>query len=783
MSEDKVKVMGYTIEKLLDLLPAIYRQRDYKLEKPLEDLIGVIAEQVAIIEKDIGGLYEDWFIETCSEWVTSYIAELMGARSLSASRASLNNNNPISQRAYVANTIAYRRRKGTTSMLEQLARDITFWGANVVEFFQLLATTQNLNHLRLENHRTPDLRQTPRLELLDTPFDDIAHTAEVRRITSERGHYNIPNVGIFLWRLQSFPSPKEVRAFKKSSSKFMFNPFGYPVPLFNHPILEQEIAHLAEEVNVPVPIRIRAIYEDLDKYYGDEKSIFIGVKYSGEEYRSIPTREIEICNLSKWDEAGWQHPISGKISIDPITGKIALSKEADEVRVTYHYGFSSKIGGGCYVRPDLNMEYLQYSPLPLPPTFFKISQMKKTSSSTSSSPETIYKNIQDAINAWNGTDLKNIIFEIQDSENYNENIEIALPVDSTVVIKASQEQRPVLKSIRVTGDSGSKLILDGLWIENNDKFKTPILLEIGIGSLKMLAVHHCTLVPGQENPSKNLSIYLEGGNDGLAVSLDKTICGRVQLLNSLVFDWEGITSGVENEEGHRLVTFLKKTFNIAWLQDDTLFIKSGDDTNIHATKDEHSLELKLEQTHVILKIDGEKAKYEFVVKEKKVYTQSETSFAVQDSIIDAKGDNPALSVHTAKIENTSIFGKTEVERFRLASNTIFTGVVTSKITQQGCMRFSYIPPNSKTPWRYMCQPTEKSADQSNLPRFTSEIYGEPGYAQLHRTVAKEIFEGADNGAEMGTFNHLFQPHRIADLRASLNEYLRFGLETGVYLVT
>jgi hypothetical protein len=54
---------------------------------------------------------------------------------------------------------------------------------------------------------------------------------------------------------------------------------------------------------------------------------------------------------------------------------------------------------------------------------------------------------------------------------------------------------------------------------------------------------------------------------------------------------------------------------------------------------------------------------------------------------------------------------------------------------------------------------------------------------LHRNVDIEIFEGADNAAEMGAFNHLLQPQRMRDLKSALNEYLRFGLEPGVFLVT
>jgi hypothetical protein len=64
----------------------------------------------------------------------------------------------LTPRAEVANTIGYRRRKGTASVLEQLARDVTGWNARAVEFFQLLAWTQFMNHVRPTNFYAPDLR-------------------------------------------------------------------------------------------------------------------------------------------------------------------------------------------------------------------------------------------------------------------------------------------------------------------------------------------------------------------------------------------------------------------------------------------------------------------------------------------------------------------------------------------------------------------------------------------------------------------------------------------------
>ena len=119
----------YTGEKLYELLPAIYRKRDEELGKPLEALLSIISDQVKILEQDIEGLYENWFIETCDKWVIPYIADLIGARSLNQL-----NKSSLIQRAYVANTIGYRRRKGTLAMLEQLAQDVTHWNAKAAEF-------------------------------------------------------------------------------------------------------------------------------------------------------------------------------------------------------------------------------------------------------------------------------------------------------------------------------------------------------------------------------------------------------------------------------------------------------------------------------------------------------------------------------------------------------------------------------------------------------------------------------------------------------------------------
>jgi hypothetical protein len=139
-----------------------------------------VAGQVDVLSEELSQLYDDQFIETCARWVAPYIGDLIGYRVLHGVVPEV-----ASPRAEVANTIAYRRRKGTASVLEQLARDVTGWPARAVEFFERLVTTQYMNHPRSLAQATVDLRDHEGLAWVAQQgggFDDLAHTGDVRRI-------------------------------------------------------------------------------------------------------------------------------------------------------------------------------------------------------------------------------------------------------------------------------------------------------------------------------------------------------------------------------------------------------------------------------------------------------------------------------------------------------------------------------------------------------------------------------------------------------------------------
>jgi hypothetical protein len=195
------------------------------------------------------------------------------------------------------------------------------------------------------------------------------------------------------------------------------------------------------------------------------------------------------------------------------------------------------------------------------------------------------------------------------------------------------------------------------------------------------------------------------------------------------------------------------------------------------------------------------------------------SLLIQDSIIDGL-DGSAIRGPSVIIKESTILGSVSVRSVKLGSNSIFTGKVTADRIQEGCIRFCYFPKDSKVPRQYYCQPDtailsaikteldaalakdpgmppqklkdlekeirerlEKEISVWLKPFFTNLRYSKPAYAQLHVLCPKEIITGADDEAEMGVFHHLQQPQREANLRASLEEYLRVGLEAGIFYVT
>lgn len=439
--------MSFDAERTYELLPAVYRIRDADQGEPLKALLSVIADQVGVLEEDLAQLYDDQFIETCAPWVVPYIGDLIGYRALHNVVPKIG-----SQRAEVAHTIGFRRRKGTAAMLEQLARDVTGWNARAVEFFQLLGWTQwTPNHIRPKNVYSPDMREWQTLENINGPFDTVAHTVDVRDVATGQGKYNIQNIGIFLWRLGAY-SLTESPAFQLDAKRFLFHPLGYDTQLFTNPVTEDEVTHLAEPINVPAPISRRVFDAYLPQYYGDGASVSLD---------GVPIEKIVACDLS-----GWVHtPPAGKIAIDPVLGRIAFGDaQSGPPLVTFHYGFADDMGGGEYDRAatfDALLTPVETVPAP-------------------------HATIQDALN----TVAAGGVVEISNSGRYMETPAINVNAGQRVELSAVNEHRPTLVlggDLVITAASDSEVTLNGLLIAGGT-------IRVS-GGLRALRLRHCTVLP------------------------------------------------------------------------------------------------------------------------------------------------------------------------------------------------------------------------------------------------------------------------------------------------
>jgi hypothetical protein len=159
---------------------------------------------------------------------------------------------------------------------------------------------------------------------------------------------------------------------------------------------------------------------------------------------------------------------------------------------------------------------------------------------------------------------------------------------------------------------------------------------------------------------------------------------------------------------------------------------------------------------------------------------------IAHSILDHGGAGPmtsavALEAPEADLESVTVLGRSLLRELS-ASNTIFGAVVEVARRQRGCVRFSYVPPGSHTPRRYRCRPEGEGEAARVMPRWSSIDWGDPAYGQLAPGVPCEIARGADDENEMGMFRSVQQAQRVAALRDALDEYLRFGLEAGVFFV-
>jgi hypothetical protein len=343
-------------DELWERLPATLRRRDEEAGGVLHALLRVMAATGDVVDADLDLLADDWYIETCEEWLVPYIGDLVGTAGLH----DLGDAPAFSNRARVADTLRFRRRKGTAAMLEELARTTTGWAAHAVELFEVMSATQHVNHVRPGALATASIRDAQAMELVDTPFDPTAHTADVRPIRRLTGWYNLPHIGLFVWPIASVPLHQVTPApIPEQDGMFHVDPLGNDHRMYAPMVAEPGIEHRSDETNVPGPLRRRPLHDELDRrragspepprwFLDDDPAFRVWRQQTANDaLTAVPYEQVHVCDLS--DPA---LPTGDDVRVDPVNGRLSVALPVPHrLAVSWSMASAGDVGAGPWPRP------------------------------------------------------------------------------------------------------------------------------------------------------------------------------------------------------------------------------------------------------------------------------------------------------------------------------------------------------------------------------------------------------------------------------------------------
>lgn len=743
---------------LFELLPQHLRNRDAEVGWPLEALTALLAEELRIVEQDIDQLYDNWFIETCEPWAVPYIAALVGARGLrdiGGGEAGL--------RSFIANTLGYRQAKGTAAALEQMARDVTGWPVVAVEFFQKLVWSQNVNHVRPDAPGIASVRDAEAARAAHGPFETACHTAGAGPAAGWAGRYNLPNIGLFIWRLDAYPlgflsnepngylGGPQPRVSQFGPGLLHFDPLGADRPLHNRPKSDTSIAARVDERVVPAPLDRRLLHRDLNALrdgdpgggrWFDELPV-VRVRLDG---ATLPPEKLFCCNLEARPDGGggfvWERPAAaGSVLFDPELGRLSLhpDDEAKSLETVHAYAAPFDIGGGPYDRTESVEEWRDglFPAGEAAPWRIGVSSRAEDKTDDPDQGGPVVETLVAAVQRWNAVAEPGMrgIITLLDNASYATNLAtptrtIRIPAGARLAIVAASwplselpggirrrdpnlispiHRRPHVQSnMWVVGEAGGPddepgtLILDGLLIEGE--------VAVRDGALGRLEIRHSTV--GASAAGLPAGIRIVAGNEALTVAVRGSIVGKVAM--NAAAGGLGIFDSIVGED----------------------------------------------------RISGE--------------DPDSMTIVVQAPAADLE------------LERSTLFGRCAVRSIE-AGNSILVGRADSAHRQTGCVRFCYAPLSSRVPRRYRCAPDLSLESEAvrlgreltpaervqvanaNTPRFTDSRFGASAFGQLSLACPAAIRIGGEGGAEMGAGFGAGEPFRRANLADAMQEYLPFGL--------
>ncbi|MCM1982220.1 hypothetical protein [Lyngbya confervoides] len=794
----------YYTEKLWDWIPAIYRDEDGLADYPgvLRALVTLLAQQAAIARRSLDRLWEDQFIELCDDWAIPYLGDLVGTRLV-------HELNRRGRRVDVARTIFYRRRKGTPLVLERLTQDITGWEGTVVESFRRLGRTRH--------GLDPELADLQPIEAIaslytppggwanlksaaptvDGPFEGLAHTPDFRQLRGHLGRYNIPKLNVHLYRLRAY-AVELATPFEFGSGRWTVDPSGRDIPLFRpDQRLGGEEWQLPQEWQFPAPIPCRLL--------GDAR---YQISFDQLEALEIPADSpLDAPALSPLVGIPFRQEARLRRTLQSLIPNFAALTPAELA------AFETLLDQilAVAIAPSSPKAYLVPSSIQVDPTAIAVAEgldQDPGNASLDRVPLPHQRLVAGTLSDW-GVSLSGL-----------------LPPTKRLVI---DPERGRLWFPPVLGE------VDPVWVL---RYHYGLAGNLGAGTYdrqaaiaqpNLTATPPCPLIsipPGDLNnpgpipwalPPERVGIFqFENsktytfsedliGVERLVIQVENPQRPYLRRLESEPAIWQ-IEAAPKPDPPDPELDRRTLILEGLWIGLESPEAVPGPPPRspVMATLELAGNFDRVEIRHCTLDPGGEQAVVEgvtraipavqllvrgtvedLVIESSIVGPIAEASdletpgtiaqITIRDSIVQSLGPAPAIETHrgTVTLDRCTVFGEVQVKVLQ-ASDSLIQGRVAVVDNQHGCFRFSAtrsgadvrLPPQFES---HLFTPEMPSL------YFVSRRFGDPGYGQLSDRAPLSIVRGAENRAEMGAFNHLFNPIKLDDLRAKMSEFMPFGL--------
>lgn len=285
---------------LYELLPEVFRQQDIAQGYPLLALTKVFDHIRVQLAAGISELEQDWFIETCPLDYVPLLGGLLGVEIAKPVRPE--------QRALVADTLGFRRRKGIAAALPKLVRGSSGW-------YSLYS---------------PGV-ETP---WQAWPLGDATPVPE-------------PAGLLRIWRLPAFAVVGATPASTVGTNFYSFNPLGMNQPLFNLPSTPLDWVAVPPVTALPVPLATAMLATDLARYdemwpdpsegppnsllYGPARGLVIRSKADNEPWVALQPGKIRAMSLAGLPPVAPDYPVIQGGPIDLAT----ISTGTCDLKITF----------------------------------------------------------------------------------------------------------------------------------------------------------------------------------------------------------------------------------------------------------------------------------------------------------------------------------------------------------------------------------------------------------------------------------------------------------------